>query len=83
MKSVSIQINKDEHNKDNKFSLKITYPALELTNIQAGINDVHLQVPGGGTQPNGVGSELTFFKNLLRSLFFYSWFRLPVDSDPL
>ena len=61
--------------KDKKFSPKITSPVLELTNIQDGNIGFHLQVPLGGTHPNGVGSELTkliFFC----SLFCCSWFRL-------
>ena len=61
MKSPSIQVSKDEYNKDKKFSPKKTSPALELTNIQDGIFGLHLQVHRGGTHPNGVGSELTFF----------------------
>ena len=63
-----ITMNKDEYNKDKKFSPKITSPALELTNIQDGNIGLHLQVPRGGTHLNGVGSELTFF--LLESLCF-------------
>ena len=59
MKSPSIQVNNDEYNKDKKFSPKVTSPALELTNIQDGNIGLHLQVPRGGTHPNGVGSELT------------------------
>ena len=53
--------NKDAYNNDKKFSLKITSPALEMTNIQDGNVGFHLQVPRGGSHPNGVGSELTFF----------------------
>ena len=34
---------------------------------------IHLQVLHGGTHPNGVGSELTFF---FAFFFCYSWFRL-------
>ena len=59
MKSPSILVNKDAYDKDKKFSLKITCPALELINIQDGNIGLHLQVPRGGTHPNGVGSELT------------------------
>ena len=59
LKNPSIQVNKDEYNKDNKFSPKINSPALDLTNIQDGNIGLHLQVPRGGTHPNGVGSELT------------------------
>ena len=72
-------VNKDAYNKDKKFSLKITSPALELTNIQDGNIGLHLQVPRGGTHPNGVGSELTCFllSFLLQSVSF------TVDSDPL
>ena len=74
-KSPFIQINKDAYNKDKKFSPKITSPALELTNMQDGNICVRLQVPRGGTHPNGVGSELTFF--FCSNLFFcYSWYRL-------
>ena len=61
MKSPSIQVNKDEYNKDKKFSLKNISPALELTNIQDENIGLHLQVPRGGTHLNGVGSELTIF----------------------
>ena len=67
LKSPSIQVNKDEYNKDKKFSPKITCPALELTNIHNWNICLHLQVPRGGTHPDGVESELTFF--LLESLF--------------
>ena len=42
-----------------KFSQKITCPAVELINIQDGNIGLQLQVPRGGTNPNGVGSELT------------------------
>ena len=69
MKNPSIQVNKDEYNKDKKFSPKITSPALELTNTQDVNIGLHQQVPGGGKHLNGVGSELTFFI-LLRSRFF-------------
>ena len=65
MKSPSIQVNKDEDNKDKKFSPKITCLALELTNIQDQNIGLHLQVPRGGTHPDGVGSELIFFLALL------------------
>ena len=61
LKSLSIQVNKDEYNKDKKFSPKITSPAPELTNTQDGSIGLHLQVPRGGTHLNGVGSELTIF----------------------
>ena len=60
-----------------KFSPKITSPALESFNLQDGNMGLQLQVPRGGTNPNGVGSELTQIFFLLESLFFcYSWFRL-------
>ena len=75
MKSPSIQVNKDEYNKDKKFSPKITSPALELTNIQDGNIGFRLQVPRGGKHPNGVGSELTFF--------LLSFLLQLVDGDPL
>ena len=68
LQSPSIQVNKDDFNKDKKSSVKSTSPALELTDIQDGNIGLHLQVPRGGTQPNGVGSELTIFY-LLESLF--------------
>ena len=77
LKSPSIQVNKDAYVKDKNFSPNITCPALELINIQDGNIGLHLQVPRGGTHPNGVGSELTIF--LLQSFFFvavgfvYSW----------
>ena len=61
-----------------EFSPKITSAALELTNIQDGNIGLQLQVPRGGTHPNGVGSEVTFF--LLECLFFYSWFRLHLTA---
>ena len=79
----SIQVSKDAHDEDKTFSPKITCPALELINIQHGNIGFHLQVPRGGTHPNGVGSELTFF---LESLFFvtvgfgYSWKRSTVTD---
>ena len=69
LKSLSIQVSKDEYNKDNEFSPKITSPASELTNTQDGSIGLHLQVPHGGTHLNGVGSELTNCLSLLRSLF--------------
>ena len=72
MKNPSIQVNKDEYNKDDKFSPKITSPALEVTNIQDDNVGLHLFLHGG-THPTGVGSELTIF---FCSLFCYSWFRL-------
>ena len=56
LKNPSIQVNKDEYNKDKKFPPKITCPALELTNVQDVNIGLHLQVPRGGTHPNGVGS---------------------------
>ena len=71
MKSLSIQVNKDEYKKDKQFS-----PKPELTNIQDGNIGLHLQVPCGGTHPNGVGSELTIFLNFAQISFCYSWFRL-------
>ena len=62
------------------FLRRLLSPALELTNIQDGNIGLHLQVPRGGTHPNGVGSELTIFF-LLESLFFcYSWFRLQLTA---
>ena len=76
MKSLSIQVNKDEYNKDKKFSPKITSPALELTSIQDGNIGFHLQVPRGGTHLNGVGSELTFFFYIYFALFVTVGFRL-------
>ena len=82
MKNPSIQVNKDEYNKDKKISSKSTSPALELTNIQDGNIGLHLQVPRGGTHLNGVGSELTFFY-LHRSLFLLQLVSFTVDSDPL
>ena len=75
MKSPSIQVNKDAYDKDKKCSQKITCPTLELINIQDGNVGLHLQVPRGGTHPNGVGSGLTNFF-LLETSFCYSWFRL-------
>ena len=46
------------------------HPALQLINIQDGNVGLQLQVPRGGTNPNGVESELTklFFGRI--SLFF-------------
>ena len=83
MSSASIQVNKDEYNKDRKFSPKITSPALELTNTQDGNIGFHLQVPRGSTHLNGVGSELTILFILLRSLFLLQLVSFTVDSDPL
>ena len=58
-----------------EISQKITCPALELINIQDGNIGLQLQVPRGGTNLNGVGSEFTIF--FCSNLFFcYSWFRL-------
>ena len=75
LKSPSIQVSKDAHDEDKKFSPKISCPALELINIQDGNIGLQLQASRGGTNPNGVGSELTnFFVRI--SLFWYSWFRL-------
>ena len=70
------QVNKDAYDKDNKFSLKMTCPALELTNTQDGIVGFHSQLPRGGTHPKGVGSELTFFYFAQIFFFCYSGFRL-------
>ena len=81
MKNFSIQVNKDEYNKDKKFFLKITSPAPELTSTQDGSIDLHLQVPRGGTHLNGVGSELVIFF-LLRCLLL-ELVSFTVDSDPL
>ena len=53
---------------------------LELTNIQGGNIGLHLQVPRGGTHPNGVGSELTIF---FCSLFLLQLVSFAVDGDPL
>ena len=83
MKSPSIQVNKDEYNEDKKFSPKITSPALELTNIQDGNIGLHLQVPRGGTHPNGVRSELTFFLISSGLSFLLQLVSFTVDSDPL
>ena len=48
--------------------------------MQDGNIGLHLQAPRGGTNLNGIGSELTFFF-LLQSLFFrYSWFRLQLTA---
>ena len=83
LKTPFIQVNKDEYNKDKKFSPKMTSPALELTNIQHGNIGFHLQVPHGGAHPNGVGCELTFF--LLSSHFslLLQLVSFTVDVDPL
>ena len=79
LKSLSIQVNKDEYSKDKKFSPKNTSQALELTNLQDGNIGLHLQVPRGGTHPNGVGSDLTIFSlSFLLQLVSFT-----VDSDPL
>ena len=61
LKSLSIQVNKDEYNEDRKFSPNILSPAPELNHTEDGNFCFHLQVPRGGTHLNGVGSELTFF----------------------
>ena len=76
LKSPSIQVSKDAYDEDKTFSQKITCPALELINIHDGNIALQLQVPRGGTNPNGVGSELTIFFCSTLSLFCYSWFRL-------
>ena len=79
MKNPSIEVNKDEYNKDKKFSPKNTSPALELTNILDGSIGLHLQVPREGTHPSEVGSELTFFF----ALFLLRLVSFTVDGDPL
>ena len=64
-----------------KFPLKITCPALELINMQDGNIGLQLQVPRGGTHPNGVGSDLTYFfllESLLLQLVSFT-----ADSGPL
>ena len=76
MKSLSIQVNKDEYNKDKKFSPKITSPAPKLTDTQDGNIGLHLQVPRGGTHLKGVGKELTIFLFCSDLFFCDSWFRL-------
>ena len=78
LKTPSIQVSKDAHDEDKKFSPKNTCPALELINIQDGNIGLHLHVPHGGTHPNGVGSELTFFCSFLLQLGSFT-----VDGDPL
>ena len=83
MKSPSIQVNKDEFNKDKKFSPKITSPLPELTNPQDGNIDFHLQIPRGGTHLGGVGSELTIFDLFCSDLFLLQLVPYTVDSDPL
>ena len=81
---LNIQVNKDEYNKDKKFSLKITSSALELTNTQDGNIGPHLQVSRGGTHLNGVGSELTNFILFCSDLsFLLQLVSFTVDSDPL
>ena len=65
--SPSIQVSKDAHDEDWKISPKITCPALDLINIQDGIFGFQLQVLRVDTNPDGVGSELTFFSRI--SLF--------------
>ena len=64
-------------------SPKISCPALELTNIQDGNIGLQLQVPRGGTHPNGVGSELTIFFLLESFFFLLQLVSFTVDSDPL
>ena len=58
-----------------------TCPALDLTNIQDGNIGLHLQIPRGGTHPNGVGSELTIF--FARIFVLLQLVSFTVDSDPL
>ena len=83
LKVPSIQVNKDENNKNKRFSQKITSPASELTNIQDGNIGLHLQVPRGVTHPNGVGSELTIFFIFWNLAFLLQLVSFTVDSDPL
>ena len=80
MKSPSIQVSKDAHDEDNKLSPKIPCPALELINIQDGNIGLRLQVPRGGTHPNGVGSELAIFFARISLLQLVSY---TAHSDPL
>ena len=68
-----------------EISQKITCPALELINVQDGNIGLQLQVPRSGTNPNGVGSELTFFFArislfLVTVGFVYSWWRSTVTD---
>ena len=49
----------------------------KLTNIQDGNIGVHLQVPRGGTHPNGVRSELTIF---ITQIFFKKLVSFTADS---
>ena len=72
MKSLSIQVNKDERIQQGQ---KVSSKDYFSTNIQDGNTGLHLQVFRGGTHLNRVGSELAFCF-LLRYLFCYSWFRL-------
>ena len=76
--SPSIQVSKDAHDKDKKFSPKDAHDveALEVISIQDGNIGLHIQVLRGDTHPNGVGSELTFF--LLESLFLLQLFSFTV-----
>ena len=82
LKSLSIQVNEDELNKDKKFSPKITSPVPELTNTQDESIGLHLQAPRGGTHLNGVGSELTKVV-FCSDLFLLQLVSFTVGSDPL
>ena len=82
MKSPSIQVNTDAHDEDKKISPKITCPVLKLINIQDGNIGLQLQVPRGGTHPNGFGSKLTIFLTC-SDLFLLQLVSFTVDSDPL
>ena len=63
---IHIRINKDEYNKEKKFSPKVTSQTLELTNIQDGNIGLQLQVPRGGT--NGIGSEHFRVRELVKKI---------------
>ena len=64
-----------------EISQKKTCPALELINTRDGNIGLQVQVPRGGTNPNGVGSELT--KKFLLASSLLQLVSLTVDSEPL
>ena len=68
----------DGQNTSAKSGMNLRKKTIHINSLQrkGGSIGLHLQVPRGGTHPNGVGSELTIFNFAPISLFSYGWFRL-------
>ena len=80
MKNPSIQVNKDAYDEDKEIFSEDYLSSARIINIQDGNIGLQLQVPRGGANPNGVGSELTIF--FARISFLLQLVSFTVDSDP-